>query len=182
VLLPTALPYLAVFQTIRVVWVILAVELLLELMIRPFNYRELIHSDKAFAPATARHINLYHFVCESLALVLYIPDAICGLSRDCSGGLSLAASQAPLLATTSLSRGKAMLGRIAVGLVFLRSFGLARHWKQMWLNHNFEGGNRESCKCYDMFRPMLRAQFLTMSSMRSDHPPASFCRRKKEAS
>ena len=49
-------------------------------------------------------------------------------------------------ALTSSKLSKAVAGRFLVGLTFLRSFGLARHWKQMWLNHTYEGNDRERCK------------------------------------
>jgi hypothetical protein len=31
-----------------------------------------------------------------------------------------------------------------LGLTFLRTFGLVRHWKQMWINHTFESSKGES--------------------------------------
>lgn len=126
--------------TVRVVWSILVVELLFEFLIRPSNYRELVTSDKAFAPTTARHINRYHLLCEALALILYIPDVSCAASKSCSsiGGYP------PLWAITSLSFWKAAAGRFLLGLTFLRAFGLVRHWKQMWINHTFEKKDGQS--------------------------------------
>lgn len=128
----------------RVVWVILVIELFLEFLIRPKGYQELVRSDKAFAPSTARLLNRFHFVCESCALILYLPQSICGFYGQCSS--MFGAAQRSLMALTGDSQGEAALGRLLLGLTFLRSFGLARHWKQMWLNHTYERGQQESCK------------------------------------
>ena len=125
---------------------VLVLELILEFLIRPPNYVDLMDSDKAFAPATARFMNKYHFFCESLALGLFIPQAICGLYGGCRDVIFLNEIQSSLWACTNPNRSKAMLGRFLLGLTFLRSFGLARYWKQMWLNHTCVGKNGESCK------------------------------------
>lgn len=128
-----------VCQTIlicRVVWSVLVVELLFEFLIRPNNYHELVLSDKAFAPTSARHINRYHLICEFLALLLYIPSVSCTISKSCSSINCL--TEASLWAITSLSRWKAATGRFFLGLTFLRAFGLVRHWKQMWIDHTFD--------------------------------------------
>jgi hypothetical protein len=119
-------------------------ELFLEFLIRPKNYQELVRSDKAFAPTSARFLNRFHFVCESLSLLLYIPQLVCGLSGNCS--TSFGASRRTLWALTSSSSGKALAGRFLLGLTFLRSFGLARHWKQMWLNHTYDKHDQDRCK------------------------------------
>ena len=121
----------------RVVWAVLAIELLFEFLIRPSTYLDLVVSDKAFAPTTARHINRYHLVCESLALLLYIPDVSCTVSKSCTS-IKYIGALAPLWAITSLSAWKAAAGRFLLGLTFLRAFGLVRHWKQMWINHTFD--------------------------------------------
>lgn len=137
------------------VWLVLIVELFLEFLIRPKHYQELVRSDKAFAPSTARLLNRFHFVCESLSLLLYIPQAFCGLSGNCSNGYG--ASRRTLWALTSSNLQEAVAGRFLTGLTFLRSFGLARHWKQMWLNHTYERGDQERCK----FKRRCRSTFYT---------------------
>lgn len=148
----------------RFVWVVLLFELVLELVVRPTNYRELIHSEKAFAPSTARYMNVFHFLCEATALILYIPEAVCGLmTQQCKSKFLFNASRAPLWATTSIHTRQAMLGRFTVGLVFLRSFGLARHWKQMWLNHTYEGRDEESCTLFSFHRTCEWFQLLIVS-------------------
>jgi hypothetical protein len=127
-----------------VVWFVLIVELLFELLIRPSNYGALVYSDKAFAPSTARLLNRFHLFCESLALFAYLPQSVCGFTDGCDSTLD--AIKRTLWALTSTNLRDAFLGRILFGLVFLRSFGLARHWKQMWLNHTYEKIDQESCK------------------------------------
>jgi hypothetical protein len=131
-------------DTLSAVWVVLIVELFLEFLIRPKHYQELVRSDKAFAPSTARLLNRFHFVCESLSLLLYIPQAYCGLSANCFNGNG--ASRRTLWALTSSNLSEAIAGRFLAGLTFLRSFGLARHWKQMWLNHTYDRSDKERCK------------------------------------
>lgn len=125
----------------RSVWVILVLELAIEVLIRPPNYGALMTTDKAFAPSTARHINRFHLVFEIIALALYIPQVSCSLSATCQDGLFrpfLDRARAPLWALTSLHDSEAVLGRLDLGLTFLRAFGLIRHWKQMWINYTFE--------------------------------------------
>jgi len=119
------------------VWSILVIELIFEFFIRPRSYHDLIKSDKAFAPATARYINRYHLICEALALILYIPEVSCSVSRSCKS-INYIGTEAPLWAITSVSGWKAALGRFLLGLTFLRAFSLVRHWKQMWINHTYD--------------------------------------------
>lgn len=126
------------------VWVVLVIELFMEFLIRPRHYQELVRSDKAYTPSTARLLNRFHFVCESLSLLLYIPQGYCGISGYCS--TTYGASRRTLWALTSSSLQKAVMGRFLVGFTFLRSFGLARHWKQMWLNHTYDKNDQERCK------------------------------------
>lgn len=119
-------------------------------MIRPSNYEELVQSDKAFAPSTARLLNRFHFVCESLSLLLYLPQTSCALSSNCDA--TFGATRRTLWALTSRNVGKAIVGRFFIGFIFLRSFGLARHWKKMWLNHTYDKNKQERCKFQDTLR------------------------------
>lgn len=128
------------------VWIILGIELVSEFLIRPSNYHMLTNSDKAFAPTTARHINRYHLVCEAIALLLFIPQLWCVFGDQCGHGLAFSGIDATLSALTSDHWGTAALGRFCMGLTFLRSFGLVRHWKKMWLTQTFEGKKRENCE------------------------------------
>jgi hypothetical protein len=99
---------------------------------------------------------------------LYIPEGYCGISGNCS--TSYGASRRTLWALTSSDLPKAIVGRFLVGLTFLRSFGLARHWKQMWLNHTYEGGDRERCKfalrCFILVKDCTNAHQIVIAVVR----------------
>ena len=125
-------------------WAILLIELVFEVLIRPSNYYSLIKSDKAFAPSTARYINRFHLVCESLALALFIPTASCSMAQTCSNSFNMSTSA--LWSLTSTEDWEAAVGRLALGLTFLRAFGLVRHWKQMWIDFTFEQGKEKRSK------------------------------------
>ena len=130
-----------------VVWIILCLELLFEVLIRPPDYADLIVSEKAFSPPTARNINRFHLFFESLALGLFIPQFYCAFRPSiCGERVWLGAIKASIDAVTSSHLGEAMAGRIVLGLRFLRVFGLLRHWKQMWLMHTFDESKTESSK------------------------------------
>ena len=118
-------------------------------MIRPHDYYELIQSDKAFAPSTARHINQFNFTCEVVTLLLFIPQIRCVFSESyCGVRGSFSMIQSSLLAIHSTSKVYQVLGRFRLGLTYLRVFGLIRHWKQMWINSTFDTNhnNQEKCK------------------------------------
>jgi len=122
-------------------------ELFFEFLIRPSDYHEQIVSEDAYAPKTARHINRYHLVCESIALLLFIPQFPCIANSYCGardpGSLRFAAIAAVLGGTSNVSS----LGRFIIGLSFFRIFGLVRHWKNMWINDTFRGRTGpENCK------------------------------------
>lgn len=143
--------YLLTTTILRTVWFVLVVELIFEYVIRPSNYLDLIQSDKAFAPSTARHINWYHLICEILALLLFVPQLACAFSKEnCGLRRGFSSINSALIAVNSTNNLKSAAGRFCLGLSYLRVFGLVRHWKQMWINHTFERGNKESCK-YSMF-------------------------------
>jgi hypothetical protein len=129
------------------VWSVLVLELLLEILIRPPNYGEMVQSDKAFAPSTARHMNRYHLLGEAVALAMFFPQVLCWFrEQECPDFPFFRATLAPLWAITSLSNAEAARGRIVLGLMFLRSFGLLRHWKQMWIHHTYDEKSEERCK------------------------------------
>jgi hypothetical protein len=129
-----------------VVWVILGLELLFEFLIRPEDYHELISSDKAFAPSTARHINSFHLFFESLSLLLFIPQLPCVIRGQCGDDIYLSAVWASIHAATDHDGTSTAFARSILGLTFLKAFGLFRHWKQMWINRTFERGKTDSCK------------------------------------
>jgi hypothetical protein len=109
-----------------------------EMLIRPKGYGDLIQSDKAFAPSTARHINRFHLVFEIIALLTFIPELTCTRNIEmCMSGSIFSRVQASLYATLGSSSAEAAKGRFILGLTALRCFGLVRHWKQMWINKTF---------------------------------------------
>jgi hypothetical protein len=121
-----------------VVWCILVIELFLEYIIRPAGYHKLILSDKAYAPATARHINFFHLLVESVALLLFIPRFFCIARQEtCGDRLPLSLVNASFNAVVGQSLSTVAIGRLVLGMTFLRAFGLVRHWKQMWINSTF---------------------------------------------
>jgi hypothetical protein len=138
-------PYLF-FTVCSVVWVILGFELLFEYLIRPADFNEMIKSDKAFAPSTARHINSFHLFFESLSLLLFIPQLPCVFQRKCGDDIYFSAVWASLHSVTDKNGTTAAFARFCLGLTFLKAFGLFRHWKQMWINRTFERGKTSSCK------------------------------------
>ena len=132
----------------RFIWVILILELIFEIMIRPKDYWQLIRSDKAYKPSTARYINQLYVVGEAIALVTYIPEIVCikNTTEVCLGSGFFGrftlehASAAAVLGPTRLN---SLLGRIVLGSMALRFFGVIRHWKQMLINQTFCPTKRE---------------------------------------
>jgi hypothetical protein len=129
-------------------------ELLLEYVIRPAGYHRLILSDNAYAPATARYINAFHLAFESIALALFIPQLVCVSDRDkCGGSTPLSLVDASLEAVLGDSRSTVAYGRFVMGLTFLRTFSLVRHWKQMWINATFAGSLAAGPESGRLFTP-----------------------------
>lgn len=132
------------YDNCSVVWIILVLELVVELMIRPNIYYQLIKSDKAFAPSTARYISNFHLFFEFLALVTYIPEFQCaGGPESCTRESLLSRVKASGNAILGPKHGDAAWGRFILGLSSLRFFGVIRHWKQMWINNTFQPTKRE---------------------------------------
>jgi len=119
------------------IWTVLALELIMELVIRPSNYFELIASDKAYAPSTARYISAFHVMFEIVALALYIPDFVCLHGSTCGARTHFSGIDVSMSAVLGPTRWDSAVGRFAIGLRTLRIFGLVRHWKQMWINNTF---------------------------------------------
>lgn len=121
-----------------VVWAILALELIFEVLIRPKGYMELISSDRAFAPSTARHINRFHLFFEVLALFTFIPEFNCIRNVEgCSTSSDYTRIQLSIDAVAGDSHTSAAKGRFFLGLTALRFFAVVRHWKQMWISNAF---------------------------------------------
>lgn len=122
-------------------WGILALELIFECLIRPSNYQQLVASDKAYAPSTARHINSFHLICEFIALALFIPEFYCLGTGVCGKRIPFSGVNSALNAVLGPTKGESVLGRFCIGLNSLRIFGLVRHWKIMWINRTFLDDN-----------------------------------------
>jgi hypothetical protein len=59
-----------------IIWLILCVELILEIFIRPRSYHHLIVSEDCYASSTARFIDYFHLIFEAIALLIFIPEFI----------------------------------------------------------------------------------------------------------
>ena len=118
----------------------MVLELVLEFIIRPAGYYALKLSDKAYSPTTARHINAFHLFFEIGALALFVPQLFCVANQEqCGESIPLSLVDASYDAVMGFSYAEVAYGRFILGLTFLRTFALVRHWKQMWINATFEG-------------------------------------------
>ncbi len=119
-------------------------ELFFEIIVRPKGYFELIQSDRAFAPSTARYINWFHLIFESIALITYIPEFRCLAPYDiCRRDTIFSRISSSLDAVVGVSNADSARGRFVLGLTALRLFGLFRHWRQMFINNTFRLAKRE---------------------------------------
>ena len=119
-------------------------ELLFEVIIRPQGYSELIQSDRAFAPSTARYINRFHLIFEGIALITYIPNFVCLAAEDmCWRESRFSRVLASMDAIMGKTHAQSAMGRFFLGLTVLRLFGLIRHWKQMFINNTFHSVKRD---------------------------------------
>ena len=67
----------ALATTNLTVWIVLVLELLFQVFIRPEGYSALLVSDKAYSPTTVRYINAFHLFIELLSLGIFIPEFLC---------------------------------------------------------------------------------------------------------
>lgn len=138
-----------------VLWVVLALELIFELIIRPYRYFSIMNTEKAYAPGTARHINTFHLFFELAALICYVPSVYCA-TADCEDRILFNGIGAAIAAIKGSNYYEAALGRFTMGLTFLRCFGLVRHWKQMWIVHTYDG--TEKSQAYFVRKMLLLDQ------------------------
>lgn len=130
------------------VWIILIVELLFEILIRPNNYWQLIRSEKAYLPSTARYISFVFILGEAIALITYIPELACLKHDDtaCSNRSvfgPLSQVRASMSAVLGPTRQESVFGRLFMNLMVFRFFGVIRHWKQTYTNQTFYPTKRE---------------------------------------
>ena len=116
-------------------------------MIRPSDYQQLIRSDKAYRPSTARYINQLFLVGESLALMTYTPEMLCMLSTKdfCYNNPflhNLTLIEASVTAVLGPTRMDSAKGRLIMGLMAFRFFGVIRHWKIMLIRQIFSPRER----------------------------------------
>jgi hypothetical protein len=119
-----------------VVWIILVLELVFEVLIRPTGYQALTQSAKAYAPSTARFLNKFHLAFEVLALVLFIPELWCifDSNYNCSEAVAMNMVQSSLKSVLGPHRLECFAGMCMFAFARLRIFGVVRHWKLMWIN------------------------------------------------
>jgi hypothetical protein len=123
---------------ISVVWIILVLELLFEVYIRPPDYFSLIKSEKAYIQSTARHISNFHVLTELFALGLFVPEFVCLFSSTpCGDSNAMSLTASCIKALYGPDRLQAFFGQAFLCLVRLRLFGLVRHWEKMWVNNIF---------------------------------------------
>lgn len=109
------------------VWVVLSLELIFEVFIRPDGFNRLIISEKAFSPTTVLYINSFHFIVESLSLLVFIPEFYCILSNEnCSQRYRFSFYNAALLKVIGPTRLDVAYGYGYLALVRLRVLGLVR--------------------------------------------------------
>ena len=119
-----------------VVWVILVLELMGEIFIRPDGYKQMLITEKAYSPSVVRHINSFHLVMEILSLIFFVPEFLCLFTSNytCSDRPGFSLLNASLNSVLGPSRNDAFFGRAFYAVIRLRIFGLVRHWKQMWIS------------------------------------------------
>lgn len=136
------------------VWSILVLELIFEVIIRPKGYYQLIQSDRAFAPSTARYINRFHLIFEGIALITYIPEFRCLAPYDiCRRDSVFSRVRASMDAVIGETHADSARGRVLLGLTALRLFGLIRHWKQMFINNTFQSSKLKGIEKWLIPRP-----------------------------
>ncbi len=126
------------------VWLILVMEIVIGVFVRPEGWNSLVRSDKAYTPETARHISNVHLIVESISLLFFVPVFYCIFSDDttCSERIPFSFLDASLAAVVGPSLARALYGRFFYGIVRLRVFALVRHWRTLWLNNTFLNYNK----------------------------------------
>lgn len=128
---------IAVFSFI--VWIVLVLELLLEFYRRPYDYFDLVRSPKSYAPSTRRFIGNFHFVLETFALILFLPEFLCIFTNEnCSDDLRFGL----LWSIRKLEYGESVYdfirGSLAISFARIRSMGLLRHLCNRFLRQDIK--------------------------------------------
>lgn len=122
-----------------VIWIVLVLELVFELFVRPDGYFALLSSEKAFTVDTVRYLSCFHLVVETISLLLFIPEFYCILdsATSCDDRLPFSFYNAALMGVIGPTRLNVFYGRAYFALVRLRVVGMVRHWKNMWVSNTF---------------------------------------------
>lgn len=137
------LTYFFQFITYRhsVAWLVLLMEIISEIYIRPDNYRALLQSDKAYAPSTVRYINNFHIIFELVALFFVIPDFLPLFGYDI---VHVTFPEGAINATGRRNEGDLIAGKLYFLLLHLRIFGLIRHLRNHWIRWKDDSENHSS--------------------------------------
>ena len=122
-----------------VVWIVLVLELVFETFARPEGWYDLVRSDKAYTPHTARFISGVHLFVESISLLLFVPVFHCVFTgqHTCSSRTSFSFFEARLIAVSGRVS-QAFVWRLLQGIQRWRVFGLVRLWRNAWINRAFK--------------------------------------------
>lgn len=120
-------------------WIVLFLELVMEVFIRPTGYRALIKSERAYLPSTVRYLNSFHLISEMISLAFFVPEFICLFdpNKSCGDRYSFSLANSCLMSIYGPDRLHAFYGTAFICMLRLRIFGLVRHWTKMWINNTF---------------------------------------------
>lgn len=124
------------FLLCSVAWIVLLLELIFEVSIRPKHFRQLLEKEEAYSPRTVRHINRFHLAFEFIALLSVIPDFLPLFLHKRM--ICLSFTQAAIAASQGASTGKFILGHLYFLLLHLRLFGLIRHKRNHWIQPHID--------------------------------------------
>jgi hypothetical protein len=140
-----------------VAWIVLVLELFLQVIIRPDDYHKLLRNEQACNPSTVRFINSFHLFFEGLALLLVVPDflPIFGVNPFISS------VEASIYSVVGKSISRYILGHLYFFTTRLRLFCLVRHKRTHWINALYLGK-----------KDAVRTKFDPMSSVKDlSHKP-----------
>jgi hypothetical protein len=120
------------------VWIVLVLELMFQVFIRPEGYSALIVSDKAYSPTTVRYISTFQVFIETLSLAIFIPEFLCLFRNEsCSERYPFSFYNAAMMSVLGPTRADVFCGHAYIALIRLRVFSLVRHWKDTWITNTF---------------------------------------------
>jgi len=125
-----------------VAWIILVIELIFQVLIRPKDYQELLQNEQAYNPCTVRYIDSFHLFFEATALLLAVPDflSIFGTNvfiNSVIASIYATTGNASIYVTTGnvpTLKHKYILGYLYFFTTRLRLFCLVRYKRNHWIN------------------------------------------------